>query len=521
MNENAVYYEDFGAIGDGVADDFYAVRRAHEYANERGLSVHGKRGASYRFGKGSGSDTIPIMTSTYWHGARIIFDDSEMQYGMPEYDTPIFTITSREPIIKYTADKCPISSIEKGAQNIGFAPGYRAMVVLYDENVRQYIRNAGIISDNGTAQHEFVMVDKDGNIDKNTPLQWTYKNITAMNIVNVEDEPIEILGDDGDKKGIVETISNHSETDNRYLSRVIRIARSNVKIKNIHHLITNEEISDQGAPYAGFTQINSAENVTFENMTLQRYKVFNTYYRSYEIRGTLANNVVWRNCNMSNFFAPDGYTIHQGMMGTNYCKNLTLDGVEFNTFDCHHGCYNVTIRNSRLVYVSAIGEGTLLVENCEFYICNHCIVIWLRSDYGATWYGDLIMKNITVKHSDRNNYIALVNAYWADHYFGYPAKLPSNIYLDGLKVIKYEASVNDFGERSERILGESLTPVNFFLPDIASYTDRDISRHISEGGGAEHNPYKAPDNLYISNIADIELLFPNTPMFRDMKIHKK
>ncbi len=515
-----VYYEDFGAIGDGVADDFYAVRAAHAYANEHGAEVHAKAGAKYRFGKGSGTDTISIMTNTYWAGARIIFDDSEMQYGMPEYTTPIITISSEHPIKRFDSSDSPISSIEKGSTNIGFAPGYRAMVVLYDDNVRQYIRNAGIISNNGTAQHELVMVDADGNIDSTTPLQWTYKNITRLEIVNVEDAPISILGGEGDERCIVETISNHSETDNKYLSRIIKISRSNVTMKNIRHMITNEEISDQGAPYAGFTHINYAENVTFEGMTLQRYKVFNTYYRSYEIQGTLANNVVWRNCNMSNFFAPDGYTIPQGMMGTNYCKNLTLDGVEFNTFDCHHGCYNVTIRNSRLVYVSAIGEGTLSVENCEFYICNHCIAIWLRTDYGATWYGDLIMKDITIKHSDRNKYIALVNAYWYDHYFGYPCALPTNIYLDGLKVYKYEASVSESGERVEKILGEDLSPVNFFIPDIAKYTDRDISRYVSEGGGAENNPYKAPESLYIKNTGDTELIFPETPMFRDMKIYR-
>lgn len=518
MENNKVFYEDFGAVGDGIKDDFYAVRAAHAYANEHGLSVHGKPGAKYRFGKGSGTDTITIKTDTNWHGATIIFDDAEMKYGMPEYTTPIITVASEHTPIKYTEENTPVKSISKGSTNVGFAPGYRAMVVFYDAGVRQYIRNAGQISDNGTSQHEFVMVDKDGNIDPQTPLQWTYNNVTALEVVNVEDTPITITGNDGDEKGIVETVSNHSEAEDKYLFRVIKISRSNTTVKNITHRITNEETSDTGAPYNGFTHTMYAENVTFENLTLQRYKVFNTYYRSYEIRGTLANNVVWRNCDMSNFFAPDGYTVHQGMMGTNYCKNLTFDNVKFNTFDCHHGCYNVTLKNSRLVYVSAIGEGVLRIENCELYICNHCICVWLRSDYGATWYGDLVMKNITVKHSERNAYIALVNAYWFDHWFGYPCALPTNIYLDGLKVIKYEAIVDECGKRTERILGENLTPVNFFLPDIANYKDTDISRYESEGGGAKNNPYKAPDNLYISNVGNAELIFPNTPMFRNMKI---
>ena len=511
-----IYYSDFGAKGDGVTDDFYAVRAAHIYANEHGCSVHAEPGKSYYFGKGSGTDSIIIKTDTYWHGARIIFDDSNIVYEDPEYQTPVIIVAPDHDTVTYTAETAPINSIAKGATNIGFAPGFRAMVVLYDDNVRQYIRDAGKISDNGTAQHELVMVAADGTIDPTTPLQWTYNKITKLEITNVEDAPITISGAD-DGQGIVETVSNHAPTDNRYLSRIIMFKRSNITFKNVRHMITNEEISDTGAPYNGFTHTMRCENVTFENLTLQRYKVFNTYYRSYEIRGTLANNVTWRNCNMSNFFAPDGYTVHQGMMGTNYCKNLTLDGVQFNTFDCHHGCYNVTIRNSTLVYVSAIGEGVLTVENCTFYICNHCIVIWLRSDYGTTWYGDLNMKDITVKYSDRNRYVTLVNSWWTDHWFGYPCKLPTNITLENFKSVKYEATVDD-GVRTERIIGENIDPVNFFLPDTAKLADKDISRLKSEGGDAEENSYKAPEQLVISNCDGVDFRFPNIPMFRDMRV---
>ena len=42
MKNNFVCYEDFGAVGDGVADDFAAIYRAHEYANENHLPVRGR-----------------------------------------------------------------------------------------------------------------------------------------------------------------------------------------------------------------------------------------------------------------------------------------------------------------------------------------------------------------------------------------------------------------------------------------------------------------------------------------------
>ena len=38
-----VNYEDFGAKGDGVTDDFRAIKAAHDYANENGLAVVGRK----------------------------------------------------------------------------------------------------------------------------------------------------------------------------------------------------------------------------------------------------------------------------------------------------------------------------------------------------------------------------------------------------------------------------------------------------------------------------------------------
>ena len=44
MSENFVTYEQFGAVGDGINDDFLALRAAHAYANEQGIKVLGTPG---------------------------------------------------------------------------------------------------------------------------------------------------------------------------------------------------------------------------------------------------------------------------------------------------------------------------------------------------------------------------------------------------------------------------------------------------------------------------------------------
>ena len=45
----SVSYEEFGAIGDGIAEDFEAVYNAHVYANENGLPVKAKSGTERKF----------------------------------------------------------------------------------------------------------------------------------------------------------------------------------------------------------------------------------------------------------------------------------------------------------------------------------------------------------------------------------------------------------------------------------------------------------------------------------------
>ena len=55
-----VTYEDFGAVGYGKTEDFDAIKRAHEYANENGLDVVCEDAKTYYIG--IMTKTIPIKT---------------------------------------------------------------------------------------------------------------------------------------------------------------------------------------------------------------------------------------------------------------------------------------------------------------------------------------------------------------------------------------------------------------------------------------------------------------------------
>ena len=81
-----------------------------------------------------------------------------------------------------------------------------------------------------------------------------------------------------------------------------------------------------------------------------------------------------------------------GVFASNYSKNIVFENVVFSRFDAHQGVYNVTLKNCRLGHqgINLIGHGTALIENTTVYSKNF---ITLRSDYGSTWNGDVVIRN--------------------------------------------------------------------------------------------------------------------------------
>ena len=134
--KNTVCYADFGAIGDGVANDFEAIKAAHDYANEKGLSVEGVAGKTYRLGD-NGKESIIIKTDTLWVGCAFILDDTEISYDMPARTTPLFKVASDKKPCEVTG----IKTLKMGDTNIGVKLGYPALLHIVNEEQRRYIRN--------------------------------------------------------------------------------------------------------------------------------------------------------------------------------------------------------------------------------------------------------------------------------------------------------------------------------------------------------------------------------------------
>ena len=152
---------------------------------------------------------------------------------------------------------------------------------------------------------------------------------------------------------------------------------------------------------------------------------------TYDIGGSNANNLYFKNCVESNFFSspgvPDAST--WGIMGTNYCKNFTYDHSRLSRLDAHAGVWNASIINgSEVNTVSLIGGGTALIKDSTIYGNT---LITLRSDYGSTWKGDVIIDNVLLYNTSNTVYI--LSASWYNHYFGYVTHLPETVTINNLR----------------------------------------------------------------------------------------
>ena len=533
-----IYYEDFGAKGNGRTDDFEAIKACHAYANQYGHTVNAKASATYYIGENEAGTAAIIQTDVNWNGCKFIFDDTNIEPKSAGYGSAIFLAQTSCSDKTYSQSKnnLPFTSIEKGATNIGWAPGFDCLIFLTNANVKHFIRH-GSNADSGASQTELILVDKDGNIDPSTPLQWTYETITSINVKGTNDKPIVINGGDFDpeagidNRALFQTKHNQAPSEYTYYDRNIKITRSNVVLKNVKHIITDFIPRDEGghgAPYNGFTSIYKCHNVTLDGFEFQNPPSYDTTgsgggtvnMGTYEISATSANSITWQNCTQSNFFVDGGAVKFHGMMGTNYCKNLTFDNMFVCSFDAHKGTYNATILNSTVEHLNFIGEGTIRIENTTIYTDGASTIANLRNDYGSTWQGKLIVKDVTLKYSTQyaSKALTVITAKWFDHYFGYQTYLPEYIELDNVKLVQFDYGLDgpdNNKDRWEKTVAVNAKPLYILPTDLAS-NKTDITDTGMWGG---NNPYVPTQCLNIKNCGDLEISYTDYPIFKDMWVY--
>ncbi len=478
MEKKIARYEDFGAKGDGVTDDFAAIVACHSYANEHNLEVYATDGATYYIGGAAIQATV--KTSVHWGLAKFIIDDTSLE----SINSDIFRVISDAE--QFTPE---INTLRKGQKTVDFLHTGRVFVRVFNDEKKIYIRK-GLNRDGGSAASDSFVVDEDGRIFGD--INWDYDTITRAYAKSADDEPIVLEG------GVFTTIANRAESFYNYHKRGIDITRSNVTVRGLKHLVTGE--GEQGAPYTGFICVRDCYNFTIENCVLTPHKTYTTEGADpgskvsmgtydFNLNGTVG--VTMRGITQSIDITD---RVYWGIMGTNFSKEVLIEDCVISRYDAHCGVTNVTIRNTTLGHhsLNLIGFGKCIVENVQ--VKSYCFIN-LRSDYGSFFDGEVFIKNCTWYANDRCR--LLINGdNSGEHDFGYECMMPQRIEIDGLTIV-------DNAPENER---------TFYL----------LPKYDSNFRAGKPYPYRTPElvslkNVTISSARELELT-ENSELYLDTEV---
>ena len=421
-DKKVVNYRDFGAKGDGKTNDLPAIAKAHEYANQHNLPVRADDNATYLLEDGPAP--VVINTDVNWGKAKFIVNDLA---DIKNFRMPLFQVKSSLP--EYTISE--LKPLKRGQTNIGIKLPSRMYIYMEDATTKRYIRY-GANANKGTNQQDTVLVDKNGNIDPATPVVWDFNAVTKILAYPVDEKLLTVKG------GHFTTYTNNRPGRHIYFARNISVTRSNTLIQGIRHDVVEPEGIDSW-PYTGFLSVSRCAEVTFKDCIVTGRKVYSypvpgqkkrKTTGTYDISGTSALKISYINVVQGNDFMDP---VYWGVMGTNFCKSVLLDGCKVSRFDAHQGVTNAIIRNSEMGYqgINAIGFGTFLIENT---VSRGHRLVNFRSDYGAMWNGDFIIRNCKFIPNGRYFTTLFGGPSTPQHDFGYPCMLPTTITIDNLKV---------------------------------------------------------------------------------------
>ena len=466
-----ITYEQFGAIGNGVADDMPAIIRAHEEANKLNLPVRAKEGATYYIAP-IGRTAI-VQTSTDWTGAKFVIDD----VGVENFTEPVFKVTSKLEPVEFKLEK-----LDRGTAYLENPTGKKLHVLVFNANHLDYIRK-GLNQNNGAPRRDNFVVNEDGTLF--SPVSFQFDEVTKVVANPIPEDKLVLRG------GEFTTIANQVKSDYKYHQRNIFVCRSNVELYDLTHYVTGE--LDHGAAYYGFVNIDSCAFVEIHDCLFTAHK---TYWKigsaglpvplgTYDLIFTAAANVTVSRCKQTTDIMDRAYW---GLIGSNFTRDFLMEDCEFSRYDAHCGVTNCTLRRCKLGHqcLNTIGFGIFIVEDTEAY---GNALVGLRGDYGSTWRGDIIIRNCTWKPLGASRSI-FAGHNDGTHDFGYECYMPQNVVIDGLTIIENEeanASVpltvfNDYaglhrqdGESAQETVDRPFMPVPPVAVEVKNiHTEREV-----------------------------------------------
>ena len=458
-----------------------ALIEVHNFANNAArYTVYADEGATYYINAKyvTASKRIVIQTNVNWGNANIIINDYELTRGTGDgpdgKGIDVFVVKSQytEKII---TDESEIETIlgtgfSPDTKQVNYAPGYRAMIIPVNSSHKIFRRKGSTYtyaSVGGKSMSELVVIDKDGNVDPNTPFIFTYNKLDSLTVYNIDLSPLTVTG--GNATTVVSGYIAPSTGRRISIDHGFQVQRSNTRVENLNHAILGEhpktidEIDEngdktgnklsqfKGATYDGFFCAQYASDITFYNCKLQARRLYTTGESSYEIDADFANNCVFDTCEQTNFYVDkttyepttadsenkwlcmeptnDHIEACWGTMGGNNIKNFHYKNSRISRFDAHEGIYNGSVVNCDIYAIALSGWGEFKVENTNVYKAD--VIVPLRSDYGYTWNGKITLKNVDARYTE-GTIPTVVQAQYTNWYFGYECAFPS-VEIDGLE----------------------------------------------------------------------------------------
>ena len=487
---SAVYYEDFGAVGNGVTDDFFAIKAAHDFANASGKTVKAEKGKTYyihetRDDSGT-AQTVTIRTNVDWGGAEFIIDDTDVSViDGTGRNKNIFNIASdyENTVIDDEEILKVIGKIGEGTAKINLKLGYPALITIYNDNHKVY-RRYGYAQQNGEPQSEILLIDAEGNIDGSTPFMFDYDEVTSIKVHRVDVEPITV------KNGVFTTMASRitlPKGTKTYMLRGMGVTRPGTVVENVKHYVkgelpwTHQDKADgkYGAWYRGFFQAANTNDVLFKNCVLTGRRAYD--HSSYDFKANYVNNLRLLGCTQSNFYLrlkddgttepacditfdengvptvtphecdkvyvsmapnPEGpFKFCWGIAGTNYSKNVEYINCVLSRYDAHCGVLNGKAIGTTINVFALVGKGDFLIENSTWISCaskeddhTNNSFIHLRADYGSPWNGTITIKNTEARGYSGGGKTWLVYHSYRNWFYGYTCHFP-NIVVDNLNFV--------------------------------------------------------------------------------------
>ncbi len=466
--EAYVTYEMYGAVGDGVTDDFDEIKATHAYANEWGIDVWGTKNAKYYIGY-SCTQAI-VQTNVDWKNALFIIDDTTIPYDDSAASrSVVFLVTSKTPnkMIEFPEDM----TLTKGQTNIGLTFDEPCMIRIMDENDRIFMRKGENPSD-GSARQEMLLVDENGNVDPSTPIQYDYKQLTSIEAFSITDASITL------KNGRFKTVTydprtKYPEYTNNYyfIDRGVLVRRSNTVLSDMIYVIEGEHTSEsnnydnRGLPYTGSFYFQDAYNVTFRDSKLQTHKAYSFFQEgnvrnemgSYSLCAHSCINLSFIGLKQTNALTDRDYS--HGIMVSHFCRNMLVEDCQIDRFDSHQGMYNATVKNSTLGFgCLVIGGGTLTLDNVERSTGTEFIT--LRYDFNSFFDGTVDIKNCVAGAP----VTVLIGGSWKEGFFGLPQICVRKLYIDGLSIKSSMMNLFMISGVSEDVVTRPSDP--FIMPEL-------------------------------------------------------